>query len=132
MRVLHVPFTFHPDPCGGTDIYVAALCEELGRLGVTAVVAAASEAEGCYQSGTLTVRQKALVLREYADVLRGSRLRDAALFDEVLAKVRSLEPGWLPWDRPRVCKLARIFGYRAAEGIALRLIAARRWLNGGW
>ncbi len=40
MKVLHVPFTYYPDACGGTEVYVAALCRFLKLAGVDSVVAA--------------------------------------------------------------------------------------------
>jgi glycosyltransferase involved in cell wall biosynthesis len=40
MRVVHVPFGFHPDPVGGTEVYVAALARHLAADGVEALVAA--------------------------------------------------------------------------------------------
>ena len=43
MKVLHVPFTYHPDNCGGTEIYVAWLCSALTSLGVANTIAAPGE-----------------------------------------------------------------------------------------
>lgn len=40
MKVLHIPFCYFPDACGGTEIYVADLCQSLRVLGVDSVVAA--------------------------------------------------------------------------------------------
>jgi len=40
VKVLHVTFGFYPDPVGGTEVYVAALCSELRASGVECVVAA--------------------------------------------------------------------------------------------
>lgn len=40
LRVLHVPFTFHPDPVGGTEIYTEDLVRALLRLGIAGAVAA--------------------------------------------------------------------------------------------
>jgi glycosyltransferase involved in cell wall biosynthesis len=40
MKVLHVPFAYFPDACGGTEVYVQSLCRELTHLGVTSVIAA--------------------------------------------------------------------------------------------
>lgn len=48
MRVLHVPFTYFPSPCGGTEVYVAGLCRELRRLGMDSVVAAPGEKDEQY------------------------------------------------------------------------------------
>lgn len=38
--VLHVPFTYFPDPCGGTEVYVDALARGLGGHGFRNAVAA--------------------------------------------------------------------------------------------
>lgn len=40
MKVLHVPFTFYPDPCGGTEVYVDSLAHHMQEMGFDAVVAA--------------------------------------------------------------------------------------------
>ena len=40
MRVLHVPYSFYPDPAGGTEIYVADLAQAQMESGLEAAVAA--------------------------------------------------------------------------------------------
>lgn len=40
MRVVHVPFTFYPDPVGGTEVYVAELARGLRAHGIESVIAA--------------------------------------------------------------------------------------------
>ena len=40
MKVLHVPYTWFPDPVGGTEVYVASLVRHLGELGVESLIAA--------------------------------------------------------------------------------------------
>ncbi|HEX2780563.1 MAG TPA: glycosyltransferase family 4 protein, partial [Gemmatimonadaceae bacterium] len=40
MKVLHVPYTWSPDPVGGTEIYVRELVRELAGLGIAGSVAA--------------------------------------------------------------------------------------------
>ena len=40
LDVLHVVFTFHPDPVGGTEVYVEALAEGLRGLGLACGIAA--------------------------------------------------------------------------------------------
>src|SRR5258708_718597 len=42
LKVLHVPFTFAPDPVGGTEIYVEALAQELITCRIESVIAAPS------------------------------------------------------------------------------------------
>jgi glycosyltransferase involved in cell wall biosynthesis len=40
MKVLHVTFSYAPDPMGGTEVYVGDLCRRLERLGARMVIAA--------------------------------------------------------------------------------------------
>src|SRR5438270_4546116 len=40
LNVLHVPFTYFPDPAGGTEYYVAALIAALREHGIDGAVAA--------------------------------------------------------------------------------------------
>jgi glycosyltransferase involved in cell wall biosynthesis len=42
MKVLHLPFTYYPDPVGGTEVYVSALAASLSRHGIESIVAAPS------------------------------------------------------------------------------------------
>jgi glycosyltransferase involved in cell wall biosynthesis len=42
VKVLHLPFTYYPDPVGGTEVYVSALASSLSRHGIESVVAAPS------------------------------------------------------------------------------------------
>ena len=42
MKVVHVPFTFAPDPVGGTEIYVEALAHGLRAHGIESCIAAPS------------------------------------------------------------------------------------------
>jgi hypothetical protein len=37
LKVLHVPFGYFPDVCGGTEVYVAGLVRELGPLGMASI-----------------------------------------------------------------------------------------------
>jgi glycosyltransferase involved in cell wall biosynthesis len=45
MKVLHLPFTYRPDPVGGTEIYVEALVRELRRHGVESMIAVPADAD---------------------------------------------------------------------------------------
>jgi glycosyltransferase involved in cell wall biosynthesis len=47
--VLQVPFTYLPDPVGGTEIYVASLVTALRSHGVQSAIAAPAEAEASYR-----------------------------------------------------------------------------------
>jgi glycosyltransferase involved in cell wall biosynthesis len=40
VRILHVPYTYFPDPGGGTEVYTEALCRALAEIGCEVVVAA--------------------------------------------------------------------------------------------
>lgn len=40
MKILHVPFTFSPDPLGGTEVYVKTLAWAQREIGLTPVIAA--------------------------------------------------------------------------------------------
>lgn len=57
MKTLHVTFSYEPDPPGGTEIYVAALCQALQELGVEAVVAAPAMQERDYEVHSVRVRR---------------------------------------------------------------------------
>lgn len=43
MKVLHVPFTFAPDPVGGTEVYVEHLAHRQQRAGLDVVIAAPTQ-----------------------------------------------------------------------------------------
>jgi glycosyltransferase involved in cell wall biosynthesis len=54
--VVHVPYTFFPDPSGGTEIYVSALIAEMRkRSGFDGVVAAPAAAESSYVHNDIRV-----------------------------------------------------------------------------
>ena len=38
--VLHVPYTYFPDACGGTEVYVRSLAQALSKLGYSSPIAA--------------------------------------------------------------------------------------------
>jgi glycosyltransferase involved in cell wall biosynthesis len=59
MKIIHVPFTFSPDPIGGTEVYVDNLARDLHGLGVDAIVAAPGETSRAYMLDGLRVRRYA-------------------------------------------------------------------------
>jgi glycosyltransferase involved in cell wall biosynthesis len=63
MKVINVPFTFAPDPIGGTEVFVGALSRELQGLGVNVFVAAPSEKSYAYTADGLEVRRFATLGR---------------------------------------------------------------------
>lgn len=56
-HVMHVPFGYFPDQCGGTEVYVAALCRELSAMGVQNTVAAPGEKAAAYAHEGIQVRR---------------------------------------------------------------------------
>ncbi len=89
MVILHIPFTYFPSPCGGTEVYVAALCRELTRLGIPSTVAAPSDKDEHYDWDNTPVwrfeTRQAQTLTEMHD--EGDPVA-AAAFDRVLDKTR--------------------------------------------
>jgi len=57
MKTLHIPFSFAPDPIGGTEVYVEGLCRSLDAVGVRAVVAAPAPLDATYELRGLRVRR---------------------------------------------------------------------------
>jgi glycosyltransferase involved in cell wall biosynthesis len=57
MKVIQVPFCFHPDPVGGTEVYVEGLARELQQLGHEIVVAAPAERSSASVVHELRVRR---------------------------------------------------------------------------
>jgi glycosyltransferase involved in cell wall biosynthesis len=85
MKVLHVPYTFYPDPVGGTEVYVEALARELLSSGFESVVAAPGASTAAYISDGIRVRRfagaKDLDLR---DLYGGGDAEAARLFEQIL------------------------------------------------
>lgn len=57
MTVLHVTFTWHPDACGGTEVYVDSLCGHLQTLGIRSQLAAPASHTVTYDHAGLTVNR---------------------------------------------------------------------------
>jgi glycosyltransferase involved in cell wall biosynthesis len=60
VKVLQVPYGFHPDPVGGTEIYVESLSRNLQELGFEIVVAAPGASDSVYRHGDLLVHRYAV------------------------------------------------------------------------
>ena len=71
MGVLHVPYTYFPDPCGGTEVYVRGLAQRLCALGYASAVAAPSAASSAYEDAGLPVHRFATDLRPRLDLAYG-------------------------------------------------------------
>ena len=60
MKIIHLPFCFHPDPMGGTEIYVEALARELTKQGITNIIAAPAATNQSYIYNQTPVRRFAI------------------------------------------------------------------------
>ena len=79
MKVLHVTYSFAPDPMGGTEVYVADLCRRLVERGHRVDLYAASWAEGAIPAGVRVVPVSASGPTRRARLLRFPRHSEAAL-----------------------------------------------------
>jgi glycosyltransferase involved in cell wall biosynthesis len=57
MKILHLVFSYPPDPPGGTEVYVHQLSRDLADLGVDSVVAAPASADEGYEDQGVRVRR---------------------------------------------------------------------------
>jgi glycosyltransferase involved in cell wall biosynthesis len=57
VKVLHVVYSYPPDPPGGTEIYVATLVRALQGLGVSSVIAAPASQDAAYEHEGTPVRR---------------------------------------------------------------------------
>jgi glycosyltransferase involved in cell wall biosynthesis len=60
IKTVHVPYCFHPDPIGGTEVYVQNLARHLRDRNVQVVVAAPGEHDAVYVHDRLPVRRFAV------------------------------------------------------------------------
>ncbi|MDB9375005.1 glycosyltransferase [Nodularia sphaerocarpa] len=60
MKIIHLPFCFHPDPMGGTEVYVEALARELTNQGITNIIAAPANTNQSYIHNKLQIRRFAI------------------------------------------------------------------------
>lgn len=90
MKVIQVPFTFYPDPCGGTEVYVEALARSLSRRGVETLIAAPSDTEREYWHHGLRVFRFAVapIIRDLSDLYNEGDLRAAESFEQIIEKQR--------------------------------------------
>jgi glycosyltransferase involved in cell wall biosynthesis len=78
VKVLHVSYSAPPDPPGGTEIYVAALCRALGAHGVRSVVAAPGPTDAAATIDGVEIRRFAHAASPTLEELYGSGDRVAA------------------------------------------------------
>ena len=88
-RVLHVPFTYFPEPVGGTEVYVQALAQHLCEIGYDNVVAApAAKADSAVIDGIPVYRFAVSKQQDIAHAYGSPDLAAAAGFREVIARLR--------------------------------------------
>jgi glycosyltransferase involved in cell wall biosynthesis len=88
-RILHVPYTFFPDPSGGTEVYVQGLAVRLSALGHVNAVAAPAAGSSTYEHAGLQVYRFATDLRPRLDLAYGVADEVAAEgFRIIVAQVR--------------------------------------------
>jgi glycosyltransferase involved in cell wall biosynthesis len=78
IRILHVPYTWYPDPCGGTEVYVASLIRGLEGLGFDNAVAAPATQVSAPSAPGLRVHRFVSDPRPTQDMLYGAGDRIAA------------------------------------------------------
>jgi glycosyltransferase involved in cell wall biosynthesis len=85
MKTIQVPFSFAPDPIGGTEVFVANLARDLRGLGVNAIVAAPSDTSRTYWIEDLRVRRFAIgEVKEVAELYGEGDALAAAEFAKIL------------------------------------------------
>jgi glycosyltransferase involved in cell wall biosynthesis len=93
LRIVHVPFTFAPDPVGGTEIYVEALAHELREHGTESLIVAP-----CGNGLPEIYEHRGLRVRRFRTATESDRMLEelygegdpnaAALFGQVLDEER--------------------------------------------
>jgi glycosyltransferase involved in cell wall biosynthesis len=87
--VLHIPYTFFPDPVGGTEIYAAGLAAVLRSFGVHSAVAAPGMADAAYDHNDVPVFR--LAIDRHVDLDRAYGAADpraAQSFRVLVARLR--------------------------------------------
>ena len=86
MKIIQVPFTYYPDPVGGTEIYVESLVRELATLGVACTIAAPGDVSSSYQWGNSQVRRFSVSsqIDNVADMYGEGDEQAAAEFEKIL------------------------------------------------
>lgn len=85
MKVVHVPFTYHPDPVGGTEVYVESLVDNLIQRGVDCAIAAPGRTDASYQhNGVRIYRMKAPERDVLADMYGSGDMAVATRFGRIL------------------------------------------------
>ena len=87
-RVLHVPYTYAPDPMGGTEHYVRSLADHLHHFGFTSTVAAPGPKNSTGLQGGLEVYRFAGSQSPDAAAEGVPDQNSALAFQQILTKIR--------------------------------------------
>ncbi len=112
IKILQIPFTYHPDGVGGTEVFVEALAHRLVERGVESVIAAPGTAEACGEHGGLRVWRYpvAMELQDVSEMYGEGDGVAAAAFERILER-----------ERPAVVHL-----HALTRGVSLRMLRAAR------
>ena len=87
LTVLHIVYSYPPDPPGGTEVYVHELCRRLRERGVTSVVVAPGRADETHLIDGVRVRRFAYAGQAALEDIYGmGDPRAAEAFDRILAE----------------------------------------------
>jgi glycosyltransferase involved in cell wall biosynthesis len=114
VKIIQIPFSFYPDPIGGTEVYVEALSQQLKELGVDVLVAAPGEENQTYIYQELPVRR--LKTSGITDIRALYGMGDEAIFQEFSIL--------LDQEQPNLVHL-----HALTRGVSLRLVQAAKQRN---
>jgi glycosyltransferase involved in cell wall biosynthesis len=86
MKILHVPFSFYPDPVGGTEVYVYALAREQKKAGLEPLIAAPGCESQSYVHEGLSVHRFKVpgTLQDLSEIYGKGIPGVAEAFDQIL------------------------------------------------
>ncbi len=84
MKILHCSYSAHPDPAGGTEVYVAALCRALRAYGVESVVAAPAARDESLVADDVRIRKYAVSPSPDLETLYGVDAQASVRFVKIL------------------------------------------------
>lgn len=90
MKILHLPYTYFPEPSGGTEVYVAGLARELAALGIESCVAFADpQPPACYEWEGVRVHRVEVASPRRPEILFGAGMPEADEgYHALVAKLR--------------------------------------------
>ena len=115
MKILHIPYCFHPDPLGGTEIYVKSLVKQLNKKNIENYIAAPDTHTRSYQHEDFFVDRFAVSneINSLSDLHGEGDAQASAEFIKILEK-----------RRPDV-----VHFHAFTRGVSLRLIRQAKKCN---